>query len=266
MSTHWHIFKLGLQNAAVYRTNFFFRALFNLVPLVAALAIWRAIFAGGKQTIAGYTLGEMLSYYLIVTLVEMTTAVTEDEWQIATDIKDGAISQFLVRPIDYFRYRLCLFSANRLIYTAVAFLPVAVIIVWNRAYFLAPPNFVSLVGFGCSLALSAVLQFLLAYLTALLAFWILEISTFSFMLLAAQRLASGEMFPLDLLPSWLNRLLMLTPFPYCMFFPATVYMGRVDTAGLDQGLAMQGLWIVMLFALTRCVWHRGLRTYTVVGG
>jgi ABC-2 type transport system permease protein len=266
MSTHWHIFKLGLQNTAAYRTNFFFRAVFNLVPLVAALALWRAIFAGGKEAIAGYTLAQMLSYYLIVTLVEITTAVTEDEWQIATDIKDGQISQFLVRPVEYFQYRLCLFSANRLIYTAVAFLPMTAIVLWNLQYLLPPASFLSLIGFGLSLVLSALLQFLLAYLTALLAFWVLEISTMSFMLLAAQRIASGEMFPLDLLPDWLHRALLLTPFPYCVFFPVSVYMGRVEGGALAHGLLMQGLWIVILFALARLVWSRGLRTYTAVGG
>ena len=263
---HWHIFKLGLQNTAAYRTNFFFRALFNLVPLIAALALWRAIFAGGKSVIAGYSLASMMSYYLIATIVEISTAVTEDEWQIALDIRDGGIAQFLTRPIRYFRYRLCLFSANRVVYTAIALLPLALIVGLNGKYFLFPTNAFALLAFGCSILLSAVLQFLLAYLTALLAFWVLEISTFSFMLLAAQRLASGEMFPLDLLPAWLTRLLMLSPFPYCTFFPVTVYMNRLPTAALGQGLAMQTLWILGLFILSRLIWHRGLRTYTVVGG
>jgi ABC-2 type transport system permease protein len=208
----------------------------------------------------------MLSYYLVVTLVEMTTAVTEEEWQIAADIKDGGISQFLLRPIDYFRYRLCLFSANRLIYSVVAFLPMAAIVSLNYRYFLLPPAVVSLIAFACSLALSALLQFLLAYLTALLAFWVLEISTFSFMLLATQRLASGEMFPLDLLPRWLSNLLLLTPFPYCMFFPASIYMGRVSGAALGQGIGMQMIWIVILFGVVRIVWARGLHSYTAVGG
>jgi ABC-2 type transport system permease protein len=234
--------------------------------LIAAMALWRAIFAGGKETIAGYTLAQMLSYYLIVTLVETTTAVTEDEWQIATDIKDGQISQFLVRPVDYLHYRLCLFSANRLIYTAVAFLPMTAIVFWNLQYLLPPANVAACLGFICALALSALLQFLLAYLTALMAFWVLEISTLSFMLLAAQRLASGEMFPLDLLPGWLNQALMLTPFPYCMFFPVSVYMGRVAGPELVNGLLMQGMWVVVLFAISRLVWYRGLRTYTAVGG
>jgi viologen exporter family transport system permease protein len=266
MSPHWHLFKVGLQNSAAYRTNFLFRALFNLFPLIAALALWRAIFAGGHQTVGGYTLAEMLSYYLIATLIDMTTTVTEDEWQIAGDIRDGTIAQFLIRPIEYFRYRLCLFAANRVTYTIVASLPITAIILCNHRYLLAPDDVFDAVAFLVSLVFAALLQFLLAYVTALLAFWILEISTFSFMLLAAQRIAGGEMFPLDLLPAWLGHLIMATPFPYCMFFPASVYMGRTTLSGVAQGLAIQVFWIVALFALTRFVWSRGLRTFTLVGG
>ena len=257
---------MALQNTAACRTNFLFRALFNLVPLVAALAMWRAIFAGGRQSVAGYSLAQMVSYYLIITVIEIMTAVTEDEWQVANDIKDGRITQFLLRPVGYFGYRITSFCANRVVYAAIALLPLAVIIVWNYDRVLLPANSGALAAFALSVCFSAILQFLLAYLTALLAFWVLEISTLSFMLLAAQRIASGEMFPLDLLPSWLGHLLMLTPFPYCMYFPASVYMGRTQCGMLAQGLAMQLAWIAVLYLGTRFVWRRGLLTFTAVGG
>jgi ABC-2 type transport system permease protein len=57
--------------------------------------------------VAGYTLAGMTSYYLLVTIVDMLTAVTDDDWQIAADIRDGAINHFLLKPIDYLSYRLC---------------------------------------------------------------------------------------------------------------------------------------------------------------
>ena len=110
------------------------------------------------------------------------------------------------------------------------------------------------------------LQFLLSYLVALMAFWVLEISSFTFVLLACERLASGQMFPLDILPPWLAQGLMWTPFPYCTFFPASVYLGKVTGPALVQGLALQLFWIAAAYALARLAWRRGLRTYTVVGG
>src|SRR2546428_7408123 len=127
-----------MQNTLVYRVNFFFRVLFGLIPLMATLSLWRAIYDGGQSVIAGYSLAEMISYYLVITIVDALTAVSDDDWQIAADIKDGNISQFLVKPIDYLAYRLCLFGAGRLIYTVAACLPVACFVLVQRDYFQWP--------------------------------------------------------------------------------------------------------------------------------
>lgn len=266
MRTYWHIFNLGLQSALVYRVNFFFRALFNLIPLLAAMTLWRAIYAGKSSQIAGYTLAQMLSYYLLVTIIEAATAVTEDEGQIASEIKDGQISQFLTRPLNYLPYRFCLFCSGRFAYTLAALLPIVLFVLCQRQYLLPPADLICGVVFALSLFLAALLQFLLSYLTALLAFWVLEISSFSFILLAFERLASGQMFPLDILPPALAKAVMWTPFPYCSFFPASLYMGRAGGASLLHGTLMQLFWVIALWTLARQVWQRGLKTYTVVGG
>jgi len=266
LNTYFHIFTMGIQNTLVYRVNFFCRAFFNLVPLFATMSLWQAIYAGKPTEIAGYTLAQMLSYYLLVTIVEAATSVTEDDWQIAADIKDGAIGQFLIRPMDYIHYRLCLFFSGRVVYALAALVPVTAFIYWQFEYLLAPAGNTALVVFLISLPLSAVLQFFLSYLIAMLAFWVLEISSFTFILLAIERLASGQMFPLDILPHWLTQAVMWTPFPYGTFFPVSVYLGKVTGSGLAQGLFLQAFWILALYALSRYVWRRGLRSYTVVGG
>ena len=88
----------------------------------------------------GYSLAGMISYYLLVTIVDTLTAVNEDDWQIAADIKDGNISQFLLKPIDYLGYRLCLFLSGKMIFTAVSVVPVGIFIFCFRHYFVAPPG------------------------------------------------------------------------------------------------------------------------------
>ena len=64
-----------------------------------------------------------------MTIVDALTAVNEDDWQIAADIKDGNISQFLLKPIDYLSYRLCLFVSGRVTYLAVAAIPLVLFLV-----------------------------------------------------------------------------------------------------------------------------------------
>src|SRR5467141_1949470 len=161
MKKYFHVINIGIQNNLTYRFNFLMRTLFGLIPLVAMLYVWRTIYEGkGAGSLIGdYSLAQMISYYLLVTVVDALTAVNEDDWQIATDIKDGNISQFLLKPVDYLGFRLCLFVSGRITYLAAAVLPLAVFFFWLREYFVLPADWATL---GCclaSLVLTALLQF-----------------------------------------------------------------------------------------------------------
>lgn len=266
MKKYWYVISVGIQSTLVYRMNFLFRSLFSLIPLFATISLWRAIYAGRAESVGGYTLSQMISYYLVVTMVDALTAVNEDDWQIAADIKDGNISQFLIKPLDYLTYRFCLYGAGRLIFTACAFVPVTLFIFSLRKYFVLPIDFATVGWFGLSLILTALLQFLISYTMALLAFWVLEVSTFIFILFAFEYIAGGHLFPLDILPPALATALHFTPFPYQLFFPVNIYLGRVADEALYRGLFIQAAWVVAMYLVARWVWSRGLRKYSAVGG
>src|SRR5215469_9000150 len=165
MKKHWHVINVGIQNNLTYRFNFLARTVFGLIPLIATLYVWRAIYSGKGQgaEVGTYTLAEMVSYYLLVTIVDALTAVNEDDWQIAADIKDGNISQFLLKPIDYLWYRLCLFGSGRVTYLAVAALPLTVFMLCLRQYFVLPPSWTAFGFFLVSTFLTAFLQFFMSY-------------------------------------------------------------------------------------------------------
>ena len=113
---------------------------------------------------------------------------------------------------------------------AVAFIPLTLFILYLREYFVAPANWVTLGLFVLSLGLTALLQFFMSYMMAMLAFWVLEVSTFIFILYAFEYIASGHLFPLDILPPALERALYFTPFPYQLSFPVSIYMGKTTGA------------------------------------
>jgi len=265
---YWHVINIGIQNTLVYRVNFFFKSLFGFIPLLATISLWRAVFAEKTpgDTINGYTLAGMISYYLLVMVVDALSAVAEDDFQIAGDIRDGKISQFLLKPIDYLTYRLCLFFSGRLIYTSVAAIPVLAVIFWFREYFHMPEHGSTLVWFCVSMVMTALLQFFISYTMALLAFWVLEVSTFIFMLFALEYIAGGHLFPLTILSKPLYDLLHWTPFPYQMFFPVSVFLEKITGPDLWKGLIIQFLWVIFFYLLARWVWKRGIKKYTAVGG
>ena len=88
--------------------------------------------------------------------------------------------------------------------------------------------------------LTALLQFFMSYTMAMLAFWVLEVSTFIFILFAFEYIASGHLFPLDILPRGLEQALFFTPFPYQLYFPVSIYMGKTAGADMIRGLLIQG--------------------------
>ena len=281
MKKYWHVIGIGIQNNLTYRFNYLTRTLFSFIPLFAMLSLWRTIYTakGGAGSLSGYTEAQMIFYYIMVAIVDVLTAVNEDDWQIAADIREGNISQFLLKPIDYLWYRLCLFFSGRIAYISMACVPLAVFVFCFRNYFVPPASGMALAAFPVSLMMTALLQFFLSYSMAMLAFWILEISTFIFILFAFEYIASGHVFPLDMLPSALEHTglspalaqafyhaLMLTPFPSMLYIPVGIYMGKITGNGVALGLLTQLFWVAMMYALARFMWRRGIKKYAAFGG
>ena len=268
MKKYLHVINIGFQNNLQYRVNYLTRTLFSFIPLFAMLSLWRTIYEHnpGAGDHNGFTQAQMIFYYMLVAVVDVFTAVNEDDWQIAADIREGNISQFLLKPVDYLWYRLCLFFSGRIAFISMASIPLAVFIFCYRDYFVAPASETALLLFPVSLVLTALLQFFISYAMAMLAFWLLEISTFIFILFAFEYLASGHLFPLDVLPPLVKQVLFLTPFPYQLYFPISIYMGKVAGADLWQGLLVQLLWVLLAYKFARFMWARGVKKYSAFGG
>ena len=268
MKKYWHVISIGIQNNLTYRFNYLTRTLFSFIPLFAMLSLWHTVYAGkpAGSSLSGYTQPEMIFYYLMVAVVDVLTAVNEDDWQIAADIREGNISQFLLKPIDYLWYRLCLFCAGRVAFTSMACIPLALFIFCFRSNFMLPHDSTAFVVFLISLVLAALLQFFISYTMAMLAFWLLEISTLIFILFAFEYIASGHLFPVSMLPAPLQHVLLFTPFPYQLYFPVAVYMGKISGTQLGTGLAIQIFWVLAAFVLARFAWARGIKKYAAFGG
>src|SRR5216110_2795314 len=134
------VFNIGLQNTFVYRWNYFLRALFGLIPLAGTVFLWRAIFHERGGGLHGYDYGSMIYYYLLALLVSNLVTPTEDEWQIAADIREGQINSLLTKPMSYLSYRLSIFLSGRLVYSFVTLPPIAVIFIYFRDYIVLPTD------------------------------------------------------------------------------------------------------------------------------
>lgn len=260
------VFKLGLQNTFVYRWNYLLRAVFGLIPLAGTVFLWRAVFnekGGGMQ---GYDYGSMIYYYLLMILVSNLVTPTEDEWQIAADIREGQINSFLTKPLSYLAYRFCLFLSGRLVYTVVTILPIALIFVYFRDYIALPSSLPTYCFAFISLVMSGLIQFFISYSISMMAFWILEISTIVFIVYSFEYFLGGQMFPIDLMPPAFVAVMKWLPFYYELFCPIAIFLERLKGPEMFQALAIQTGWLIALWAFARFMWKRGLGHYQAVGG
>lgn len=266
LTKYRHAFLLGLQSNLVYRMNFAVRGFFSLFHLAVVFILWGAAYAG-STTIGGFSFGQTLTYFLVMLVMQFFVGAFNEDYQISEEIRNGLINQFLLKPINYFLYRFSIFLAARLVTGALILLPLMVAVPLLHNYLTLPHDAWRILLGIPAMALSAVIQFSIAYCFGMLTFWFLEIQGFVILSMAVESLLGGQMFPLDLLPAGVFRVAQFLPFYYQTYFPVAIFTGRIHDIGLVwQGLAIQVCWVIALLALNQFLWVRGLRRHTAVGG
>ena len=266
LNKYRHAFLIGLQSNLVYRWNFAVRGFFSMFHLAVVFILWGAAYAGVKD-IGGFSFGQTLTYFLVMLVMQFFVGAFNEDYQISEEIRNGLINQFLLKPINYFLYRFSIFLAARLVTGVLVLLPLLIAVPLLREYLTLPPELWRIPLGLTAMALSALIQFSIAYCFGLLTFWFLEIQGFVILSMAVESILGGQMFPLDLLPGWLYRTAQFLPFYYQTYFPTAIFTGRINDLGvIGQGLVIQLGWVLVLLALNQLLWTRGLRRHTAVGG
>ena len=260
------VFNIGLQNTFVYRWNYFLRALFGLIPLAGTVFLWSAVFKERGGGLHGYDYGSIIYYYLLTILVSNLVVPTEDEFQIAADIREGQINALLTKPMSYLAYRTSIFLSGRLVYSLVTLPPIAVIFICFRQYIVLPADPLVYVLTVISTVMAAFIQFFITYSLAMFAFWILEISTIVFIVYSFEYFLGGQMFPIDIMPAAVQAVMKWLPFYYELFCPVAIFLERLRGQALAEALLIQSGWLLVTWAAAHFMYRRGLGHYQAVGG
>jgi ABC-2 type transport system permease protein len=265
MTKYAHAFVVGLQSNLIYRWNFAVRSLFWFFHLLVVYILWGAAYAV-RSGIGGYSFAQTLTYFMAVFILQFFIGAFNEDYQISEDIRNGLINQFLLKPIHYYTYRLSVFAAARVVSGAFGLLALLVALPFFRSYIDLPHEGWRIALGLPAMALTAIIQFSIAYCFGMLAFWFLEIQGFVILSMAIENLMGGQIFPLDLLPRPVFEVARLLPFFYQAYFPAAILTGRQGMDFALKGLAVQAFWAVALVCLAEALWRRGLRRHTAAGG
>jgi ABC-2 type transport system permease protein len=243
------------------RSFFYIIAFGWMVSPLIYLFVWST--AAGGETVAGWTRGEFVAYYLVLLNVNQLT-VSQTAWTVGMMIQGGGLSRLLLYPMAPIFDTLASEVAGKIVFMSFVIPVTAVLAIFLEPALNATAGGVAL--FVVALALAWALRFLWGYAMALLAFWFTRADSLIGLQDAFTFLLAGQIAPVALLPGAMQTLAIWLPFRYMLGFPVELLMGQLTAAEVAMGFAIQLFWVSVALAMSLFTWQRGLRRYTAVGG
>lgn len=240
-----------------YRAELFLWALSGTLPLIL-MGVWTQAAQGGKF---GLTPVDFIRYFLTVFLIRQFTTVWVI-YEFEKEVVEGKLSPRLLQPLDPVWHHVASHLSERL-----ARLPFAILLVglffalYPQAFWI--PELGKLLLFLLALILAFALRFLIQYTFAMFAFWTERATAIENFWFLFYLFLSGMVAPLAMFPAPVRQVVLWTPFPYLINFPASILIGLPVDIG--QGFLVMLGWGMLFFGLNRWLWRRGLKQYSGMG-
>lgn len=261
------ILRISLVERLAYRADFFVSTVFRFLPLVTSFLLWEAVYASsGKNELAGFTRNRMIAYLLLVQISRMFSSMPGLASGIARDIRDGNLKKYLLQPIDMIPYLLSYRIAHKMAYILTSALPYGILFFLCRDVFEGWPHPQTLLAYAASLLLGFLVGFFFEAAIGMIGFWLLEVTSFLYIINTLNFFVSGHMFPLDLLPPFWVNVLQHLPFQYLAYFPAMVFLEMKTGDELVHGLLLELAWATLFLVFAKVMYRWGLRRYSAYGG
>ncbi len=247
--------------AVAYRSQFIVWILATNTPLIM-LALWSSV--AREAPFGRFGQRAFVAYFLVTLVVRLVTG-SWVVWEMNMEIKDGTLSQRLLRPVHPFLVYAVDNLAGVPLRALVSF-PVALVVLLTVArseltsdpvlWLVTPVAILGawLISFAAMLAIGA-----------LGLFWESSLGVWD-LWFALYFVFSGYLFPLALLPRAALPWVRASPFPYALSFPVETMLGMTTRAEALAGLATQWAYAAVFLALALFLWRRGLVRYAAYGG
>ncbi|GAA4456178.1 ABC transporter permease [Novipirellula rosea] len=274
LATWWIILRTALEERLVYRGDFALGTLMRFLPIITQIFLWYAVFdsiesskSGEEVTIGKFGFKEIIAYYLLTMVARAFSSMPNLASGIAQQIRDGEIKRYLIQPIDLIGFLLLTRIAHKLTYYVVAIAPFALVFFLCRGYFVEGwPSLPVFAAFAASLIMGFLIGFFMEASIGMIGFWFLEVSSLLFVFMLFSFFLSGHMFPLTLLPDGIEPFVQFLPFKYLAYFPAAIFLGKVEPETLPMELGIQFAWLVFFIVVCRFAYSRGMKRYSGYGG
>jgi len=97
------IFKLSFQQEFAYRLNFVMWRVRNILQIILLFFLWSSVFKDPQTEVFGYNQEKILTYVFGI-LILRAIVFSARAVDVAGEISNGDITNFLLKPVSYFKY------------------------------------------------------------------------------------------------------------------------------------------------------------------
>lgn len=264
MKKYWHIITNEVQRQFAYRIGIAAYSFGNIAEVIVLVIIWSIVYKN-VDLIRGYNSQEMVSYVIFAWFFSFLTTTYAFEYNISKDIQTGTLSNILVKPISYIRYISVVATGRIFIALLIVLIQDGILIALFRDKLLFTFDAKIMVLLFAMLVVTYLVNLCVSILIGFISFWATEIGGIYYCIKTMVKFMSGTFFPISLLPLFFVKVSYFLPFVYTIYIPVQLYLGKISFAEGLRGLAIEMLWLVVLYVIIKIVWRAGLRKYESVG-
>lgn len=259
------VFKISFAQEFAYRINFVMWRVRNVLQIFLVYFLWDTVFTNPNRIIFGYNREKILTYVFLTIFVKafVFSSRTVD---VSGEIAQGQLSNYLLRPISYFKYWWTRDMASKFLNISFAIIEFSLLVLFLKPDIFIQLNPLYLFLFGFSILIAIFFYFILLFIISAIPFWMPEAAWGgNFILIVILEALSGTVFPIDILPANIQNILYLTPFPYLVFFPIQIYLGNLTLTFILKGFVISIVWCFVLYFSMQKVWRKGILVYQSFG-
>lgn len=264
IAPYFEFTRIGFVNILAFRLRYFTGIITYLINVTVYYFIWRAVYGGATAEIAGYDLGQIITYVAVGWIIRSFYWNTIDQ-EMAYQVLEGKIAMDMIKPVSVqgmwlaravgeSAFRLGLLTAPTALVIALMF-PVQRPASFAHFALFVPAVLGSFLLMGainfmigtCAVRLKSILALIRAK------YWLME-------------LLSGLLIPMTFFPERIRDVLAWLPFEHVAFTPLQIYLGKLAPAQAAEMLAVQWFWVAVLLVLGSRWWALSSRKITIHGG
>lgn len=254
--------KKSFLGRSAYRFSHWMSVFNTCLQIFIFWGIYKSLY-GGRTEVDGITLSAVTTNFILS--MGLGAAFSVDEGFLPGKIRDGSISNELLRPVSFKGRMLAEDLGNAVFNLLFQFLPALLIAVFTIGI-QAPAGAEMFFCFLFSALLGYGVLWTIGFAAQMAAFWLINIWSLMTIKNVFIKVLSGSMFPLWFMPEWMGGVMKFTPFSSIYFTPVQIYLGQLTPMQICQKCAVQVVWIVLIFMLGNLMWLKGQRKLVVQGG